>query len=48
MYEARRPSFGSFRPALTPGSPASSRNAVIAPSSFAKTIVSSAMPPFVT
>ena len=48
VYDARRPSFGSLRPALTPGSPASTRKAVIAPSSFAKTIVSSAMPPFVT
>ena len=48
MYDERRPSFGSFRPADTPASPASTRNAVIAPSSFAKTIVSSAMPPFVT
>jgi hypothetical protein len=48
VYDERRPSLRSLRPADTPGSPASSRNAVIAPSSFAKTSVTSAMPPFVT
>jgi hypothetical protein len=48
VCDARSPSFGSLRPAETPMSPASTRKAVIAPSSFAKTIVSSAIPPFVT
>jgi len=48
VWEARRPSFGSLRPAVTPGSPASSKNALMAPSTFANTTDSSAMPPFVT
>jgi len=47
VYDARRPSFASLRPAATPGSSRSMRKAVTAPSTLAKTMEISAMPPFV-